>query len=261
VGDRRFVDLSVPIQNPSPGELAGDLAPLLAARIRYEDHDDTLPTAMNVFGCTEDDLPEQKGWANEQLELSSHAGTHMDAPWHYFPTTGGRPARTIDAVPLADCYGDGVVLDLTGHAGGERIAAEEVEVAVERTAAALRPGEIVLLRFGFDRAFGTSEYWESYPGLTAEATEWLLDQGVRTIGTDAVGFDRDFASMRADFERTGDATRIWEAHGVGRHREYFQIEKLTNLDQLPARGFTVACFPVKIAEASAGWVRAVAIFD
>jgi kynurenine formamidase len=39
------------------------------------------------------------------------------------------------------------------------------------------------------------------------------------------------------------------------------MEKLHNLDQLPASGFTVACFPVKIKAASAGWVRAVAMLE
>jgi kynurenine formamidase len=259
MSELRFVDLSVPIQRPVPGELHGDLAVALAARIEYVDHEDSVPRVQRVFGCERSDLPDGQGWATEKLELGSHSGTHMDAPWHYFPTCGGQPARTIDHVPLEDCFGDGVVLDLTAFGPGERVPVDAVQAAVEATGSPLTAGEIVLLRYDADKTFGTAEYWNAYPGLTAEATEWIIDQGVRVIGTDAVGFDRDFPSMHDDFQRDRDASKLWEAHRVGKDREYFQIEKLTNLDQLPPRGFTVACFPIKITGASAGWVRAVAI--
>lgn len=260
MSELRFVDLSVPIQNPVEGELEGDLAVMLAAKIDYQDHQQSLGAATTVLGCTPDDLPDGQGWANEQVTLATHAGTHVDAPWHYFPTCAGEPAKTIDVVPLSACFGDGVVLDLTGHEPGERVDVDAVQAAVEATGAPLSADEIALLRFGYDRAFGTAPYWNEYPGLTADATRWIIEQGVKMIGTDAVGFDRDFPSIANDFRRTGDRSLLWEAHRVGITHEYFQIEKLANLDQLPPRGFKVACFPVKIAAASAGWTRAVAIF-
>ncbi len=72
------------------------------------------------------------------------------------------------------------------------------------------------------------------------------------------GFDRKFQDMAEDFARTGDGRVIWEAHFAGIEREYCQIEKLVNLDKLPPHGFKVACFPVKVENASAGWCRAVA---
>src|SRR5262249_8099722 len=77
---------------------------------------------------------------------------------------------------------------------------------------------------------------------------------------DAYTLDRPFTSMTADFRRTGDGRYIWPAHFAGITREYCQIEKLANLDQVPApAGFRVSCFPVKIEGAGAGWCRAVAI--
>src|SRR5262249_6482828 len=89
---------------------------------------------------------------------------------------------------------------------------------------------------------------------------WLVEQGVRVIGIDAYTLDRPFAAMVADFRRTGDGRTIWPAHFAGITREYCQIEKLANLDLLPRpTGFWVSCLPVKIARASAGWCRAVAI--
>ncbi len=259
MAELKFVDLSVPIQEPLEGELEGDLAVALAAKIDRKQHAESERDAT-VFGCTVEDLPEGLGWAGETLTLSTHAGTHLDAPWHYYPTCEGEPAKTIDEIPLESFFGPGVVLDLTEFGPGERVHVDAVKKAVEATGGPLSPNEIVLLRFDADATFGTGAYWSKYPGLTAESTEWLIEQGVKLIGTDAVGFDRDFGSIAADFARTGDRSLIWEAHRVGIEHEYFQIEKLTNLAQLPSRGFVVASFPVKIRGASAGWCRTVAIF-
>jgi kynurenine formamidase len=255
----RIVDLSVPIQEPVEGELAGELAPALAAKIDYQDHQESLAVVTHILGCTPEDLPGGEGWGNETVTMSTHAGTHVDAPWHYYPTTAGEPAKTIDQLPLERFFGPGVVLDLRAFGPGERVPAQAVQDAVEATGSPLAEGEIVLLRYDADKTFGTGAYWTEYPGLTAEATRWIIEQGISVIGTDAVGFDRDFGSMAADFARDGDASKLWEAHRVGMDLEYFQIEKLTNLDQLPTRGFTVACFPIKVAGASAAWTRAVGI--
>jgi kynurenine formamidase len=63
------------------------------------------------------------------------------------------------------------------------------------------------------------------------------------------------------FTQTGDASLIWEGHKAGREIGYCHLEKLHNLEALPPHGFTIACFPVKIRGASAGWTRAVALFD
>lgn len=258
MAELKFVDLSVPLQKPVEGELQGDLAKALAAEINYKVHSDSENDAA-VFGCTVEDFPDGQGWAHETLTLASHAGTHLDAPWHYFPTCEGEPAKTVDQVPLEECFGAGVVLNLTQFGPGERVDVEAVQKAVEETGAPLSPKEVVLLRFDADATFGTGAYWNEYPGLTAASTEWLIEQGVKLIGTDAVGFDRDFGSIAADFARTGDRSLLWEAHRVGIKYEYYQIEKLTNLAALPSRGFVVASFPVKIRGASAGWCRTVAI--
>jgi kynurenine formamidase len=80
------------------------------------------------------------------------------------------------------------------------------------------------------------------------------------IGIDAYTLDRPFASMVADYKRTGDGRFIWPAHFAGIERAYCQIEKLANLDLLPRpHWFRVSCLPVKIKGASAGWCRAVAL--
>ena len=78
---------------------------------------------------------------------------------------------------------------------------------------------------------------------------------------DAWSWDAPFGYTAERWQETRDPSIIWEGHQAGRDRGYCQIEKLGNLDRLPATGFTVVCFPVKIKDASAGWTRAVAVFD
>ena len=94
-----------------------------------------------------------------------------------------------------------------------------------------------------------------------EATMYLLERGVRLTGIDGWSWDAPFVYTAKKWAQTHDPKIIWEGHKAGRLREYYQIEKLTNLGALPANGFTLSCFPVKIAGASAGWIRAVAIFE
>ena len=74
-------------------------------------------------------------------------------------------------------------------------------------------------------------------------------------------WDAAFKFVVERFQRDGDPSIIWEGHKAGRDIGYYQMEKLSNLDQLPPHGFDVSCFPIKIKHGSAGWVRAVAILN
>ena len=94
-----------------------------------------------------------------------------------------------------------------------------------------------------------------------EATLYLLERGVRVTGIDAWSWDAPFIHTKGKYAETKDASLIWEGHKAGREIGYYHLEKLHNLEALPGDGFEIACFPVKIRGASAGWTRAVAIFD
>jgi len=246
----KIVDLSVPT-GPGPGE---PLPPSIA----YEDHAGTAPLIAQIFGCEVSDLPDGQGWASETVTLITHAGTHVDAPWHYFPTCAGERARTIDELPLDWFVRPGVRVDVRHLEGGAEIEPHHLDEALDGYE--LQPFDIVLLWTGAEDAWGTPDYVNAGAGLGRAGTLWLLDRGVKVIGTDAWGLDRPLAVLRAEFERTGDASILWAAHRVGIEREYCQIEKLHNLGALPGdTGFTVSCLPVKVTGGSAGWCRAVAI--
>jgi kynurenine formamidase len=94
-----------------------------------------------------------------------------------------------------------------------------------------------------------------------EATMYLLKRGIRLTGTDAWSWDAPFSYTAKRIAETGDMSLIWEGHKAGRDIGYCHLEKLHNLESIPGHGFYISCFPHKIRGASAGWTRAVAIFD
>ncbi|MFE5217253.1 MULTISPECIES: cyclase family protein [unclassified Streptomyces] len=247
---RRLVDLSV-VTRHTPSEATPVTVELL-------DH----VTGATVLGLTPEDFPDGMAISNETVTLTTHTGTHMDAPLHYGPLSGGAPAKSIDQVPLEWCVGPGVRLDVRQVPPGEGITVEHLRAALRAAGHTLRPGDIVLLWTGADALWGEAEYLTKYPGLTGEGTAFLVESGVRVIGIDAWGLDRPMRSMIDDYRRTGDRKALWPAHVYGRTREYLQLEKLAQLAALPApTGFTVVCFPVAVAGAGAGWTRVVALLD
>ena len=254
----RIVDLSVPLANDVPADPPGN-----DPKIEYIDHQQSLPGILAFFpGLTADQLPDGEGWAVERIQLSTHNGTHLDAPWHYHPTQDhGKPAMRIDEIPLDSCFQPGVKLDFRHLPDGHVVTAQEVEDELARIGHSLSPKEIVVINTSAGMKFGQPDYVASGCGMGYEATMYLLDRGIRITGTDGWSWDAPFVHTARKYSETGNAALIWEGHKAGRHTGYCHIEKLHNLENLPATGFRIACFPVKIERASAGWCRAVAIFD
>ena len=253
----KIIDLSVAVENNTKSD-----PPSMPTTIDYWDHKKGAVHMRQFFPtATEKDLPVGLGWAIEYVQLTTHSGTHLDAPWHYHPTMNkGEPARTIDKIPLEWCFADGVKLDFSDKPTAYLIKKEDVIKELERINYSLKTNDIVLVQSGAAQDYGTAAYLTSGCGIGREATLYMLDAGVKVVGTDAWSWDCPLSIVAKQFEKTGDSSLIWEGHFAGIEKEYYHMEKLANLDQLPATGFKVACFPIKIKDASAGWCRTVAIF-
>ncbi|MBT2654981.1 cyclase family protein [Bacillus sp. ISL-18] len=194
-------------------------------------------------------------------EVFTHVGTHCDAPIHFGPTTAGQPSRTIDELPLEDFYGDGVILDMRHKDPRSGITVEDVQNSLSDMEYTIKPKDIVLIMTGYDKHIYNEAYLRDQPGMTGEATEWLIDQGVKLMGIDAYTFDRPFGAMVEDV-KAGNKSALFPAHFIGRKKEYYHIEKLGNLDKVPVKhGFKFCAFPIKVKGGTAGSVRAVAMID
>jgi kynurenine formamidase len=248
----QLIDLSLPLEN-----YASEPFP---PKVIHFDHAAGARRLSKLANVDPTDFPDSMGLATEMVEATTHSGTHVDAPWHFGPTSEGKPALTIDQIPLDWCYGPGVVLDVRGKEPGDEITVSDLKNALAKISYNLQKGDIVLLQTGIDKLWGTSRYVDSQPGLGEAGTEWLINQGIKCIGIDAWGLDRSVKYMAEDIKNGKDKSLLWAAHMYGRKREYIQIEKLANLDKIPVPyGFIVSALPVKISNASGGWCRAVAI--
>ena len=261
---RRFIDLSIFLEN----DVITD-PPFMRPKIEYVTHGQTMAEANHFFpGVVAEQMPGREGFAAaERVTLSTHNGTHLDAPWHFHPTQdalaadGGAPALTIDQVPLDWCFRPGVKLDFRALPDGHVVTAAQVEAELARIGHDLQPLDIVLVNTAAGMAVGNPDYVSIGCGMGYEATIYLTSRGVRVTGTDAWSWDAPFVHTARKVAETGDTSLIWEGHKAGRDIGYCHLEKLHNLEALPPHGFTVSCFPHKIRGASAGWTRAVAIID
>jgi kynurenine formamidase len=248
----RLVDLSHPL-----GPTASEPLP---PRVETQTHQDGAAVWAGLYGIPPSALPGGVGFAGEVFDrLSTHAGTHVDAPWHYAPTAAGRPAPTIDEVPLAWCAGPLVVLDVGDLPTGHLVTADEIFGRLTAVGHELAAGDVVALYTGAERRWGSEEFWESGCGLGREAVLALLGRGVRAIGTDAWSLDRPYPLIGAQWRTHQDPAALWPAHFAGAERPYVQLEKLARLTTLPATGASLVAFPVKVAGGSGAWTRAVAL--
>ena len=187
--------------------------------------------------------------ASYMIVTGDHIGTHVDALKHLRHVAPGP-----EGIPLEYCYGDGVVLDFRHLLKGAGISVDDMKEACKKIDYTIKPLDIVLIHTGAGKIQDSDKYLTDHVGMTGEATHWLLDQGVKMTGIDAVTYDPPVWAM---FERK----KFWEAHRVMVDREYYHLENMTNLDLLPPHGFTVSVFPVKWVGTTAAPVRAVGIIE
>ena len=178
----RVFDLSLPL-DPASGDA-------LPPEIQYTDHLEGVPHLARLLGVEEHQVPDGLGSATEIVKARTHNGTHMDAPWHFYPTSEGRPARTIDQIPLEWCIAPGVVIDCTGIPAGEEIPATHLDAKLTEIGHSLEPGHIVFVRTDASRYYYESDYvrvkrgWaEREPcGLSIRASgSWASTPGLGTF--------------------------------------------------------------------------------
>ena len=249
---QRFVDLSAPIEASPEGT-----PDFLATRVDYLDHAGGAAGGGGAVRGAGEAAPRRGGLDPGD---DHHRHPQLDPrrrPLALQLADPGRAAQTIEELPLELFFGPGVVVDASAKEDGDAVTAEEMEAGIAAAGHHLAEGDIVLVRSGRDAFYGADEYVALGPGVTAEATRWLYERGVRVMGIDAWGWDRPLHLQAAEALERDEPGIFWEAHQAD--LPYCQIERLVNLGELPPSGFRVACFPLPIRGASAAPARVVGI--
>lgn len=143
-----------------------------------------------------------------ELTMVVHAGTHVDAPRHYFVD-----GPAFDEIPLDRLYGEGVVWHIP-KACDEIIGVEEFERARPK----LKAGDILALDTGSSRRFG-SELYERHPSLSTEAAQWLVDNKVKLLAVDFATPDLVYHLRQPGFN--------WPVHNLLLSRGVLVCEHIT----------------------------------
>ena len=208
------IDLSLPIRNAQP-TFPGD------PPVRVVPHGTLADSGYNITA----------------LSFSTHCGTHLDAPRHFFDK-----GATVDEIPLERLFGPAVLVDL-----GVLSAATEITVdMLASQAAKFYPGATVLIRTGWDAAWETARYFRDFPSLTPGAARWIAKRRIGLLGLDT-------PSPGQAWKETHEAL-------LDPERAIVLVECLANLDKLPAE-FDFAAFPLAIAGVDGAPVRAVGIVN
>lgn len=210
--------------------------------MRVIDLSHIIKTNMTTY--TKDEKPEiyniatieKDGFNEKNLNIYTHTGTHIDAPSHMI-----NKGKTIDEFNINEFIGIAIIIDISSI---KEVTLKEIMKYEDK----IINCDFVILKTGYEKYWGSKEYFNNYPSLTEDAAKWLCDFNLKGIGIDAISIDK-FDSI--DFE----------IHNIILSRGKLIIENLTNLDIINREEFTLVATPLKIEDGDGSPVRAVAITD
>jgi kynurenine formamidase len=188
-----------------------------------------------------------RGYAVRGVVMSEHVSTHVDSVWHFQEE---RPDLTIDRVPWEHLITPAAWIDVSDVGAGAHISLARVLKALDDAEVTLSPGMTLLYRTGVDELWGDRfRFTSEYPGLDAEASRWLLDQGIVNLGTDAVSTDTP-------------ADPDYPNHAAHAERLVIHTEVIANIARIPRhRDFWVGFFPLRLVGGTGSPARAVALWE
>ena len=195
----------------------------------------TAPASLEVVNTYETD-----GFRETMFRMTSHTGTHMDAPYHLFPER-----KKLDEMAVAQFVGKALVIDCTDVAEGGIIGMERIEAVKEMADEA----EFLLFRTGWDVNWGKDKYFGAYPVVSKEICQYALDSGKKGLGFDTIGID---PVVEMDLPRHKMLLS---------QMDIVIIENLTNLGEISGGLFTFAALPLRYKDADGSPIRAIAMIE
>lgn len=174
------------------------------------------------------------GYDSEAMFMSTHTGTHIDAPSHFAPGLD-----SIDKIP-ADRLVCSAVLIKAPKSANQLV--EREDLAGEQ----MRQGDAVVIATGWEKRSAKNNYMTENPGLSGRAAKYLAGKQVNAVGIDGPSID---AGNDAGFA----------AHNILLTRNIMAVENLCNVSKITAVRFTLVLSPLKLGGATGSPARALAI--
>jgi len=222
----RYIDLTQTFEDGMPGfrmmNKVGEMTEFTARVRPFLTHAESKP---NYFGKASFEISE--------ISFQTSIGTYLDAPRHRHAELGDIASLEISTLILP-----GIIIDARHCTPGTPLSASDFPDA-EKLA-----GHAVLINFGWDKYWGSDQYYE-FPYVDRSGLEHLLKSKISLFGVD---------SLNADY--SGDHER--PAHTWFLGNEIHIVENLTGLDALYDSEFRFFAIPLKVRDAAAFPVRAFA---
>jgi len=175
------------------------------------------------------------GYNLARITLSTHQGTHLDAPFHFF-----NEGETIDKIHLNRCIVQAIKVDLTFKKPKEAILVEDI-VQYESF---IDKGFSLLFHTGWDKMYPKKEFFSDFPYVSKELAQWLAKKKVGLIGLDV------------PCPNVNDWKII---HEILLGNSVLIVEGLVNMEELGEGEFTFFALPLKIKDRDGSPIRAIAI--
>ncbi|MDX1342296.1 MAG: cyclase family protein [Reinekea sp.] len=223
----------------------------VAIEIEEITHEQGAAILSQGFDISASDWPDGYAISNEIVTLSTHQGTHIDAPKHYSPD-----GEDICAFDIHNFMGQAVVVTDRQSPGPEVVVDyDEYRAKLDRYAG--RANAVFFITGAYER-YGEESYFLDFKGVPPQLVEAALDRGYSLIGTDGFSLDPPFAVMSDRFLSTRDPKTLWPTHVLGRRRPYFQLERLYDLKNFEGANLVdYFALPIKL-HCGAAWTRAIA---
>lgn len=173
---------------------------------------------------------------SEVIFMSTHTGTHMDAPSHFI-----NGVSSIDKIPINRFISRSVLVKIT-KASDELITAAEIEALNVK----ILEGDSVVFSTSWENEVDKEYYFSHSPGLSEDAAEFLINKKVNAVCIDSPSIDRG-------------SDNNFPVHKLLLNKEILIVENLCNLGKIDSQNFTLIMIPLKLSGASGSPIRAIAI--
>ena len=177
------------------------------------------------------------GYDSEAIFLSTHTGTHMDAPSHFI-----KGAEPIDIIDVNRFVMNNVHLLKISKSSNQLITTEDII----NSDTDIKENNTIIFSTGWEHNYNSDDYMSSNPGLSPDAATYLSNKKINAVAIDSPSID---SGMESKFP----------VHQILLKNDVIIIENICNLTQIHKKILKLIAIPLKLQGATGSPIRALAI--